>query len=422
MKFSVLKNILSDSWQIDVTTFNQYYPLFRNLLNGVGFEKEPEPENSLPYNVSQEAERSKDPQNKEQVAVIPIRGLMLKHDAECGPVGMRTIGARIRQANADPNVIAICMPIESGGGQSTAVPEVAEAMQESNKPIVVWVDGIMASAAMYAGSYANYIYASRKEDWIGSIGTMIEYYAPKKNTEDADGNVYVRIYADDSTEKNYEFEQAINEANFRPTIEKILNPTNKKFRSDIKKNRPNVTDEHLKGGIFKASEVTGILIDEIGSFEKAVQKAYKLGKQNKSDSNMKIKLENFPLIGKLFAKNNEPEQEITMEDLTIIENKQAEIEAKNSALEADLAAKTGTIQELTDSIANKEAENTAQITEMQNKITALETENKDLKDKANSGITPVEKKEDPAIEDAHSIKTKNQIAAEENAKSIKGDD
>jgi ClpP class serine protease len=144
---------------------------------------------------------------------------------------------------------------------------------------VVFVDGMMASAALYIGSYADYIIAKRESDIIGSIGTMIELQSFKNIDEDKQtGERVVRIYADQSTEKNKAFEEAINNLNFIPIKEKILNPHNERFIADMKANRPNIKDTEITGETFNASEVVGTLIDEVGSFETAVNKILELSK------------------------------------------------------------------------------------------------------------------------------------------------
>ena len=419
MKFSALKSILSDTWQIDISTFNQYYPIFKNILNGGTFEVEPESESTIPFMADRNGKKSN---NSGDVGVLQLRGIMLKHDGVCGEPGMRTLGNRMRQMAANPDINSIVLIVESGGGQSSAVAEVTEAMREINKPVVIWVDGIMASAAMYVGSYANYIYASRKTDFIGSIGTMIEWQAPPKQSTNSNGDVYVRVYADGSEEKNNAFEEAINNANFTPVKEKLLNPVNKQFHKDIKANRPNVTEKQLKGDIFEAKEVVGSLIDEIGTFEQAVKKAYNLGKSNtknqisnnQTENNMKIKLSEFPLIGKLFAKQEVEEVEMTAENLTAIEAKTAEMQGSLNAANDSIATLTTEKETAVNKATELEAENTT----LKNELEARNAEIITLNEKLKAAPTKVEKVEDPALQDEKVIKTKNELAAEENAKAI----
>jgi hypothetical protein len=68
--------------------------------------------------------------------------------------------------------------------------------------------------------------------------------------------------------------------NFKPIIENILNPSAEKFINDMKVNRPNIKEEQLTGKLFKASEVVGTLIDQIGTFKDAVNKVIELSTFN----------------------------------------------------------------------------------------------------------------------------------------------
>ena len=148
-----------------------------------------------------------------------------------------------------------------------------EAMLKCTKPIVVWIDGMAASAAYYISCYAKEIIASRDLDVVGCIGTMLVWEGRKSKSEaNEEGDIQVTIYADGAEEKNAEYEQAINEFNFQPAKERMLNPLNAKFKTDVKSQRSAVTDDQLKGKTYFAGEVIGTLIDSIGTFEFAVER------------------------------------------------------------------------------------------------------------------------------------------------------
>jgi len=50
-----------------------------------------------------------------------------------------------------------------------------DAIQKCTKPIIVWIDGMAASAAYYIACYCDRIISSRDMDCVGSIGTMAVY-------------------------------------------------------------------------------------------------------------------------------------------------------------------------------------------------------------------------------------------------------
>ena len=62
--------------------------------------------------------------------------------------------------------------------------------------------------------------------------------------------------------------------------ERVLNPHNERFKADIRKNRPNVSDDQLKGRTYEAKDVVGTLIDAIGRFDTAVAKVMELSTLN----------------------------------------------------------------------------------------------------------------------------------------------
>lgn len=296
MQFSILKEIFGTPWQIEAGTFQRYFPLATGILKGAHFHAEEEPAENRPFMVS-----AFSPQNLHSVdlgddqpcpdaegdtetgvkspliSIIPVRGLMLKHDMLCGPVGTRTLGNRLLEADADPNVIGHILIFETGGGTANSVPEIAGAIATCKKPVVAWVDGMMCSAGQFAGSYCREIIVSRETDLVGSIGTMTIWEGRKANSaEDNEGVIHQRIYADDASQKNEEFETAINDGNFKLTRERILNPLNFEFVSEIRKNRPGVEDKHLHGRAFPAGEVVGSLVDSIGDFNYAIQRVIAL--------------------------------------------------------------------------------------------------------------------------------------------------
>ena len=216
----------------------------------------------------------------QNISLIKLDGPITKNGGD-SHYGTVDLARKLRTFDASEKIIGHIIQIESGGGSANAVDEMKDAIQAAKKPVVVFCDGIMASAALYIGSYSDYIISHRESDRIGSIGALIELQGFKKIDEDKQtGERYVRIYADKSTEKNSEFEAAINDLNFKPIIENVLNPSAEKFINDMKINRPKVKEDQLTGKLFKASEVVGTLIDEIGTFEQAVNKVIELSTFN----------------------------------------------------------------------------------------------------------------------------------------------
>ena len=218
-----------------------------------------------------------------------LQGTMFRDGTVCGIPGTRVIANNLLDADSQKEIIGHILIINSGGGAANSVPDLAEAIQACQKPVVAYVDGYMCSAAMYVGSYCDHIIAHREEDQVGCIGTMIQLADYPKQVRDSDGMMHIRVYADGADEKNSEYEAAL-EGNFELIKERVLNPANERFKADIRANRPNVNENQLRGRTYNAKDVTGSLIDAIGNFDSAVAKVLELSnlKITKMDGNQNL--------------------------------------------------------------------------------------------------------------------------------------
>ena len=274
MRISLLNQIFREPWMIDPVTAAAQRQVLYGFLMGLEFT----PENEAIQGYVTHKQSPKVPQGR-KINVVNLEGTMLRDDAGCGMVGTRTLASKIREADADPNVIGHILRIDSGGGAANSVPDLADAIQACQKAVVAFVDGFMCSAAMYAGSYCRHIMANREDNRVGCIGTMIQITDYPREAKDSMGQVHLRIYADGSEEKNDEFESAL-ENDFKLVKERILNPANEKFKADIRRNRPATRDDQLKGRTYMAKDAIGTLIDSIGDFGKAVDKVLEFSNIN----------------------------------------------------------------------------------------------------------------------------------------------
>lgn len=80
----------------------------------------------------------------------------------------------IENANRNEDAKAILLEVDSGGGSPVAGEEIANAVKNSTKPVVALIRDIGASAAYWAVSGADRIFASKNSD-VGSIGVTMSY-------------------------------------------------------------------------------------------------------------------------------------------------------------------------------------------------------------------------------------------------------
>ena len=212
------------------------------------------------------------------VSVVRLEGVMMRDDGWCQP-GTRQLAEWLKKGDQDQRVLASILFVDSGGGASDSVRPLADAITECKKPVLAYCDGYMCSAAYYAASYCGHIMANDPRSMVGCIGTMIQFDDYPAKAKDEDGYMHLRIYADPSDEKNADYEAAL-EGNFKPIRENLLNPLAEDFRRDVKTNRATAKDDQLRGRTYFAQDVQGSLIDSIGDFRAAVDKALKMTNLN----------------------------------------------------------------------------------------------------------------------------------------------
>ena len=281
MKISALAQNLRGAWMITPEQAAIMMPVLKGILAGNIIEASSKAEE--PFLMDLQGKRntlskgsSDDGSSEKYVYVTYLQGTMLKHDGECGEPGTRTIGQGLLQADQDPDIIGHIIVAESGGGACNSVPELADAIKQCSKPVVTYIDGIAGSACMYAISYSDHIMAHKPMDEVGCIGVMVQLTGlPKYHKDQETGEIYARIYASQSQEKNLDYEAAL-EGDAKLIREESLDPLCEQFINDIKANRPAVTEEQLHGKLFFAKDVVGSLIDSIGTFEDAIAKVNEL--------------------------------------------------------------------------------------------------------------------------------------------------
>ncbi|MBQ4548090.1 MAG: S49 family peptidase [Bacteroidales bacterium] len=299
---------------IETSLLPVYTQLFRGLLMGAVMVDDD-------HEVLQSTIDVGSKNSKETVNVVNLKGMMTRHDGECH-YGTRTIAKKLKEADAEKSVIGHIIFIDSGGGAANSVPDLAEAIEALTKPCVAFVDGMMASAAIYVGSYCDYIIANREDDMIGCVGTMIQIIDYPKSGELSSGEICVRVYADGSEEKNLDYEEAL-QGNIQMIKDEVLNPLNAKFVQAMKENRHLNDETLLKGKTYFAKDVVGTLIDEIGEFKKAIDKVISLSKSkiNSETQNISNMFDNLKTIQSCSVIEETPDKTVTLstEQLTDID-------------------------------------------------------------------------------------------------------
>jgi ClpP class serine protease len=222
---------------------------------------------------------------KGSVGIIPIQGVMMKNDY-CGDAGTATTARRIAEANDNPNIAGVLLRMDTPGGMVDGLPTLYDAIANSEKPVVGFIDdGGCYSAGYYAASACSELYASHSTCGVGSIGTMTRFLDFKEYLQ-KEGIKVVELYAPQSSLKN-ESHRAYEKDGSTKLIEDELGYYANDFISKVKQGRGDkikVGADHamFKGDTFWAPDALEMgMIDGICSMQMALNRVVDLSSNKK---------------------------------------------------------------------------------------------------------------------------------------------
>lgn len=353
---NLLRSILSEAWAIDENYAIQMMPFVSSVISGGTINpesivvKKPVQFASIDAKGISFSNSSDASSSEGVVAVLPIHDVLLKYDAFCGPIGMKTMEQLLIQWDENPDVVGIVLDIDSPGGQASYLPNIAETIKGLKTPIISFYSGTCASAAYYIASQTNEIFASAETDQVGSIGTMLSFATPHPDQKDF---VLHTIYATKSTDKNKPFEDAI-KGEYDLLRTSLLDPFNESFHGAVRSSRTEIDDSVFSGSTYTTQKAIELkLIDgQMVNLKEAISHVFSLGKaKSKSNNNQTTNSEMKKLerISAILGKDVTAETVLTAAELEMIENhsNQPEPEATNTAPTAEeiTASLSGSIQE-----------------------------------------------------------------------------
>jgi protease IV len=217
------------------------------------------------------------------VQVIQLKGPLMQEDY-CGAPGMNTMQQALRAANADESIKSIVLYNDSPGGTVAGTHNLAREVKNSKKPVVSFVNKMMASADYWIGSSASEIIADDETNGfntlIGSIGTKATLI-DRSATKDNKGVKVHTVYATKSSRKGKYMEDILSGDYSR--LQQELDQVNEVFLSSVKNNRQgklNLDMENvLEGDVYNAKDALKFgLIDKMGSFDYAVKRSLQMAK------------------------------------------------------------------------------------------------------------------------------------------------
>ena len=232
-------------------------------------------------------------QGDELVMVIPIRGVLTKEDQASGAYGMDTMANWLNVAYDNESISAIVFDVFTPGGSVAGVEVLGNAIANPSKPVVVYANDLVASAGYWISAGADRIIGSGNNMQIGGIGAYISFLDDTEYLAN-NGIKIVDVYASQSSEKNADIRQYFDEGKL-DKLQKRVDKYAANFINHVKASRGDRLKwkdnaEVLQGGMFFSNDALKVgLIDEVGTLDRAIEVAFKLGKKKKREKNSVMK-------------------------------------------------------------------------------------------------------------------------------------
>ena len=218
-------------------------------------------------------------QNFPFVSVLTVDGPITRNGGYCsyGSIDHRDMMMR---AADHPLCRGHLFIINTPGGSAWAKNDYALAIDYAHskgQKVIALVDGMCASAGMYLASLCDERYYLNPKDQVGCIGVMAAFYTLANGSKDKyTDETYHEEYDPESFDKNKAYRDIANKNDNKELI-KELAELGVEFRADVKKACPNaIEDVHLKGKVFNAEDVKGILMDDQSTFMGCVKRCFDL--------------------------------------------------------------------------------------------------------------------------------------------------
>lgn len=282
MNYGLAKEIYGGApWCMDPISFQSLSSVLRNVQKGVKLDIPDQKYNALSLLTVKSDSRIitrewqlETKEDFEGIGIINLDGPITKGGG-MSSYGMLELSGQMERMALDNRIKGFVVLTDSGGGASNAVEIMADTISSINKEKPVYAlitkGGMAASAAYGIISASRKIYSEDKMNIVGSVGTMISFEGYKANSESPDGVKHITVYATKSTMKNKAFEEALNNDNYEPLVNELLDPINENFISKVLSNRPMLKGSKFDDGhTVYSKDAIGTFIDGIANFDQVV--------------------------------------------------------------------------------------------------------------------------------------------------------
>ena len=213
-----------------------------------------------------------------RVEVIYVQGVMRTGSIPTGfdIATSEEITKSLKDASEDEGVKAIVMRINSPGGSPAAAEEIVASMKKIDKPIVVSMGDVAASAAYYISAPADKIIAS-PDSMTGSIGVIWEF-RNRSSFYEKDGTSFYIAKSGELKDMGGDWRGLSDEE--KRFAERIIEEAYGRFVNEVAADR-NLSLSKVKdladGRIYTGARAKELgLVDDFGNLDYAIEIAAKL--------------------------------------------------------------------------------------------------------------------------------------------------
>jgi protease IV len=215
-----------------------------------------------------------------QVYIIPVKGPIMLYGAgglfDSEVAAATDIVAEIEAADRNPNIKAIILEINTGGGTVVASKEIAAAVENADKPVVAWMREKAASGGYWVAASCDTIVAD-PATMTGSIGVIGSYLEFSGLFEEY-GIKYERLVSAQYKDSGSPFKELT--LSERALLMKKIDMINEMFIAHVSRTRHMETSQVraiATGEVFLGVEAKELgLVDVLGSKAEAIAAAEEL--------------------------------------------------------------------------------------------------------------------------------------------------
>lgn len=212
-------------------------------------------------------------EQQDQIAVISINGIVTYDSSNSTKIftSASQIENALNAANKDPNVKAIVLDINSGGGSEVASEEIANTIKKSSKPVIAYIGDKGLDESYLIASSADSIVASPSSS-VGGIG--LSYIDSQKYSRENLTGVYNEDYLKLKKSNVTDLDNLING-------QQMIDQDYTQFIKKIAENKgmnPNDLSKLAYGKKYNGNEAKNLgLVDDVGKKKKAIKLAASKG-------------------------------------------------------------------------------------------------------------------------------------------------